>query len=96
MKAQLPPAAAADFRGLRFYPFNPAYRFRAMIEPVVPPEPLAIAASNGEQRPAHRVGRVRLRFPDGEAVLSIYQLDDMRDQYPDQSVPAVPGRRGGH
>ena len=65
MRAELPPAAAAEFRGLRFYPFDPAYRFRAMIEPVVPPEPLAIAASNGEHRPAHRVGRVRLRFPDG-------------------------------
>lgn len=83
VKAALPAAAAAEFKGLRFYPFSPAYRFQAMIEPVVPPEPLTIAASNGEQRPAHRVGRVRLRFPNGEAVFSIYQLDDMRAQYPD-------------
>ncbi len=83
VKAALPAAATADFKGFRFYPFNSAYRFQAMIEPVVPPEPLTIAASNGEQRPAHRVGRVRLRFPNGEAVLSIYQLDDMRAQYPD-------------
>ncbi len=83
VKTALPAAAAAEFKGLRFYPFSPAYRFQAMIEPVVPPEPLTIAASDGEQRPAHRVGRVRLRFPNGEAVLSIYQLDDMRAQYPD-------------
>ncbi|HQT94768.1 MAG: hypothetical protein B7Z68_10035 [Acidobacteria bacterium 21-70-11] len=83
VKAALPAAAVAEFKGLRFYPFSPAYRFQAMIEPVVPPEPLTIAASNGEQRPAHRVGRVRLRFPNGEAVLSIYQLDDMRASYPD-------------
>jgi uncharacterized protein (DUF1684 family) len=83
VKAALPAAAATEFKGLRFYPFSPAYRFQAMIEPVVPPEPLTIAASDGEQRPAHRVGRVRLRFPNGEAVLSIYQLDDLRASYPD-------------
>jgi uncharacterized protein len=84
VRAALPPAAAAHFRGLRFYPFDPDVRFRAMLEPVSPPEPLTIAASNGEQRPAHRVGRVRLHFPGGVAVLSVFQLDDMREAYPDE------------
>ncbi|MDD5564643.1 MAG: DUF1684 domain-containing protein [Thermoanaerobaculaceae bacterium] len=83
VKAALPAAAAAEFKGLRFYPFDPAYRFQAMIEPVDPPEPLEIAASDGSRRPAHRVGRVRLRFPHGEAVLSVFQLDDIRAQHPD-------------
>jgi uncharacterized protein (DUF1684 family) len=69
---------------LRFYPFDPDCRFRAMLEPVKPPEPLTIAASNGEQRPAHRVGRVRLHFPGGVAVLSVFQLDDVRERYPDE------------
>lgn len=84
VRGELPPEAAAHFQGLRFYPFDPDYRFRAMLEPVNPPEPLRIAASNGEQRPAHRVGRVRLRFPGGEAVLSVFQLDDVRERYPDE------------
>ncbi len=83
VRAALPPAAAAGFRGLRYYPFDPACEFRAMFEPIVPPEPLTIAASDGIQRPAHRVGRVRLSFPGGNAVLAVYQLDDMRAQYPD-------------
>lgn len=69
--------------GLRFYPFDPAYRFKAMVEPVVPPEPLRLGASDGSIRPAHRVGRVRLRMPGGEARLTLYQLDDIKDQYPD-------------
>ncbi|MEW6336089.1 MAG: DUF1684 domain-containing protein [Acidobacteriota bacterium] len=69
--------------GLRFYPFDPAYRFKAMVEPIVPPEPLRLGASDGSIRPAHRVGRVRLRMPGGEARLSLFQLDDIRDQYPD-------------
>ena len=83
VRAELPPAEAAQFKGLRFYPFDPAFRFRAMLEPVVPPEPLRMAASDGKARQAHRVGRVRLRFPAGEAVLSVYQLDDVRARYPD-------------
>jgi uncharacterized protein (DUF1684 family) len=84
VRAELPRDASSHFRGLRFYPFDPRCRFRAMIEPLVPPEPLTIAASNGEQRSAHRVGHVRLRFPGGVAVLSVFQLDDMREQYPDE------------
>jgi uncharacterized protein (DUF1684 family) len=84
VREQLPPEVAKHFQGLRFYPFDPDYRFRTLLEPGNPPEPLRIAASNGEQRPAHRVGRVRLRFPGGEAVLSVFQLDDLREQYPDE------------
>jgi uncharacterized protein (DUF1684 family) len=84
VRAELPPEGAAHFQGLRFYAFDPDYRFRAMLEPVSPPEPLRIAASNGEQRPAHRAGRVRLRLPGGVAVLSVFQLDDIREQYPDE------------
>jgi uncharacterized protein len=84
VRAELRPEAAARFQGLSFYPFDPDYRFRAMLEPVNPPEPLRIAASNGEQRPAQRVGRVRLRFPGGVAMLSVFQLDDIREQYPDE------------
>jgi uncharacterized protein (DUF1684 family) len=84
VRAALPPEAAAHFRGLRFYSFDPEYRFRAMLEPISPPEPLSIATSNGEQRPAHRVGRVRLRLSSGVAVLSVFQLDDIRDRYPDE------------
>jgi len=84
VRAELPPEAAAHFQGLRFYPFDPEYRMRAMLEPVSPPEPLRIAASNGEHRPAHRVGRVRLRFSGSGTVLSVFQLDDVREQYPDE------------
>ncbi|HUK12397.1 MAG TPA: DUF1684 domain-containing protein [Thermoanaerobaculaceae bacterium] len=83
VRAALPVAAQARFRGLRFFPWDPEMRFDAALEPVVPPEPLEIAASDGRQRPAHRVGRLRLRLPGGVAVLAVYQLDDMRQSYPD-------------
>ncbi|MGZ6163903.1 MAG: DUF1684 domain-containing protein [Myxococcaceae bacterium] len=84
IRTELSPAVAAHFKGLRFYPFDPACRFRAMLEPVVPPEPLKFAASDGRTRPAHRVARVRLRFSGREAVLAVYQLDDVRARDPDE------------
>ena len=93
VKAALPESEASRFRGLRFYPFDPACRFRTMIDPIVPPEPLRLAASNGEQRPAHRVGRVSLRFPGGTAALAVFQLDDIRPRYPD--LLFLPFRDGG-
>lgn len=81
--ALLPEAAQAAFGGLAFFPYNPAYRFRAMLEPIAPPQPLQLAASDGSVRPAARVGRLRLRFPQGEAVLTVFQLTDSVDAYPD-------------
>ena len=73
-------AAAGD---LRFYPYDPAARVKIVLEPIVPPQPLTIAASDGRDRPALRVGRVSARLPRGTVTLSVYQLADIRDRYPD-------------
>jgi len=83
VRSALPAAAVGHFEGLRFFPFDPRYRVKTMLEPLSPPEPLRLAASDGSLRPAHRVGRVRVVLPAGEAVLSVFQLDDIQDRYPD-------------
>jgi uncharacterized protein (DUF1684 family) len=83
VSAALPESMRGVFPGLRFYAWAPAYRFRTVIEPITPSEGLQIPASSGEIRPARRVGRVRLRCPDGLAVLVLYQLDDLRESAPD-------------
>lgn len=83
VRSELPPEASAGFRGLRFYSFAASYRFRAMLEPIEPPQPLRLTVSGGEQRPAHRVGRLRLRMPAGDALLSVYQLDDLSAELPE-------------
>jgi uncharacterized protein (DUF1684 family) len=75
----LPAAQRAGFAGLRFYPYDPAVRFRVMLQPAAAPQPLRLAASDGSVRPAHRVGRVRLDFPGGVGTLAVYRLDDMGD-----------------
>jgi hypothetical protein len=68
---------------LTYYAYDPAYRFRTIVEPVTPPQPLRIPTSAGTIRPAHRVGRVRLRLPGGEATLALYALDDLAASLPD-------------
>ena len=68
---------------LRYYPYDTAYRFRTVIAPVSPPEALHIPTSSGAVRPAHRVGRVRLPLPGGEATLALYALDDVQATLPD-------------
>jgi uncharacterized protein (DUF1684 family) len=83
VRTELPAQARSHFTGLRFFPFDPGCRFRTMMEPVDPPQPITIAASNGQDRPAHRVGRIHLDLPGGRAVLSVFQLDDIRTEYPD-------------
>lgn len=83
VRSALSAEAAARFAGVRFFPYDHRYRVKTMMEPVSPPEPLRLAASDGSVRPAHRVGRVRVTVPAGEAVLSVFQLDDIRDRYPD-------------
>jgi uncharacterized protein (DUF1684 family) len=83
VREELPPAARAHFKGLRFYAWDPELRFRTVMAPLNPPEPVQIAAANGAPRPAHRVGRLRLHLPGGKVELAVYQLDDLSNAYPD-------------
>ena len=68
---------------LTYFAYDPEYRFRTIVEPVTPPAPVRIPTSAGTVRDAHRVGRVRLRLPGGEATLALYALDDLHATLPD-------------
>lgn len=83
VRQALPPQLQQTFRGIAYFPYDPAFVVRTMLQPVVPPEPLRLAASDGSLRPAHRVARVQVSLPTGRATLTLYQLDDIRDRYPD-------------
>lgn len=83
IREALPEALAKAFSGIPFFPYDKAFVVRTLLRPLVPPEPLRMAASDGSLRPAHRVGKVQVKLPTGEAVLSVFQLDDIRDRYPD-------------
>lgn len=83
VRQAMTPEQARAFAGIEFFPYDPAFKVRAMLQPIVPPEPVSIAASDGSIRPAHRVARVEVILPTGRATLAVYQLDDIRDRYPD-------------
>jgi len=54
-----------------------------MIEPIVRRKRFGLPRATWGAAPAHRVGRVRIRLPGGTAALTVFQLDDIRDRYPD-------------
>lgn len=69
----LPAELQAEFPGLAYFAYDRAARIRAMVEQVQP-QALRLATSDGRVREAVRVGRVRIRLPDGAAELSLFRL----------------------
>jgi len=61
----LPPEARAGFRGIPYWPYDPAMRFAADVEPL-PAEPVTATSLAGEDFRLERIGRVRLPIGDLE------------------------------
>lgn len=64
-------AARADFTGLRWYPYDPAYRIVAPVEPAPPAWREAPAGADGVVR-LERFGRVRFVLAGLPATLDLY------------------------
>lgn len=77
----LPPGQRAGLPDLRFYPYDPRFRVRTVLEPLRPEVALTLATSDGRARPARRVGRLRLVLPGGEVALWVYRLDDVAEDH---------------
>jgi uncharacterized protein (DUF1684 family) len=71
----------ARFGGLSYFPYDPAYRFTATVEPAAPPAPnqLALAmqlpASVTPQFSFRLIGRARLSGPLAGAVLPVFWME---------------------
>jgi uncharacterized protein (DUF1684 family) len=76
-QSPVPAAARADFRA-RHFDHDPRLRFHAVLEPAPPPEPgalpLALPNSGADSLSFSRIGRVRLPFPEGERMLSVFWM----------------------
>ena len=81
------PVPAADRAGFqaRHWPYDPALRLEAVIDPEEPSEPATVAAalgglsmllpiSIGGGEPLERIGTVRVPFPAGERTLGVYWM----------------------
>ena len=72
----LRPEYRAGFRGLSYWPVDPAYRFEGPLLRYGNPEPFTIVTTTGKSRPAERFGRVRFRLHGETLELQVYRLLD--------------------
>ncbi|MEO5884399.1 MAG: DUF1684 domain-containing protein [Candidatus Limnocylindrales bacterium] len=76
-QSPIPMDARAAFRA-RHFDHDPRLRFQAVLEPAPPPAPGALTLdlpnSGADSLAFRRVGIVRLAFPEGERILSVFWL----------------------
>jgi len=71
----LPVEERAEFAGLPYFPYDPAFRIVAAIEPA--PETTLMVAHSGEgSTPARAFGRAHFRWEDDEHMLTLYWLEE--------------------
>ena len=95
-RGPVPPEALADFRGLSYYPPDPAWRFRAELEPPPPgaPPEFELETSTGEPRFMALVGQLTFSLPQGPA--SLLAFADLGDEAPAQLfIPFRDATSGG-
>jgi uncharacterized protein len=66
--------AVAGFAGLPFFPYDPALRVAARVEPE-PPSPRTLRVSTGEPVAGHRCGLARFRLRGAPLALPVFWLD---------------------
>lgn len=69
-ESPLPPPARIDFRGLSYWPHDPAVRFEVAVE-LRPDEERVATSMTGEEFPLRRIGLVHLPIGD----LEVYWID---------------------
>ena len=65
-----------NFKGLDYYPPNPAYRYTLPLKQSEPLEPLTFQTSTGDKRTYFRLGTVEFEVEGQPAQLTIYKSDD--------------------
>src|SRR6185503_8202693 len=66
----------ATFRGLEYWPPDPAYRFAGAIDVYDAPRRFTIVTTTGKERPCERYGQVAFELRGKRCVLQVYRLLD--------------------
>jgi len=74
------------FKGLDYFPPDPAYRFAGPIQVYPNPERFTILTTTGQPRPAERYGKVRFVFQGKTYTLQVYRLLDSEAPSPVQAL----------
>jgi uncharacterized protein (DUF1684 family) len=70
----------ASFRGLDYWPPDPAYRYVGPIEAYEKPQRFTIVTTTGVERPCERYGRVTFTLKGERCTLQVYRLLDSEPQ----------------
>lgn len=73
----IPPQLRDAFSGLEYYPFDPAWQFVVRLERRDEPKPFTITTTEGERRPAVKVGHVTFERDGKTHKLHVYSLRDI-------------------
>jgi uncharacterized protein len=76
----VPAARRATFRGLTYFPTDPAWRYAGSVERYTTPERITIVTTNGEPRPCERWGRVTFARDGRVLTLQIYRMLDLPER----------------
>jgi len=81
----IPQAARATFRGLTYFPLDPAWRYAGWVERYAHATRMTMVTTAGKSRPCERWGRVTFAREGQVLSLQVYRLLDLADE---------PGGRG--
>jgi uncharacterized protein len=73
----LPPAEKQRFRGLSYYPYNPAFRFSVRLNRYRSPEQVRLGTNTGEIRSGLRYGYFDFQVQGRNCRIQVYRLEDM-------------------
>jgi len=76
----IPRAERAKFRGLDYFPADPAWRYAGWIERYKTAERISIVTTAGKPRPCERWGRVTFARDGRVLTLQVYRLLDLPDR----------------
>ena len=76
----IPRARRGTFRGLEYFPPDPAWRYAGWIERYPTPERITIVTTNGTPRPCERWGRVTFARDGRGLTLQVYRMLDLPDR----------------
>ncbi len=77
----LTPEQKKEFKGLHYFPENPAFRFELPLERYPEPKRITMQTSTGGVQDYNQVGQVRFQVGGQEATLQVYESVDQSGSY---------------
>ena len=80
-QSPLLPEQKKDFKGLNYFPENPALRFELQLERYPNPERVVMPTSTGSEQAYRKVGQVKFKVKNENASLQVYESEHGTGSY---------------